>query len=131
MSGEGQQHDSGEQHTGVDLANDKPHTNDNASSTSGELPVDATTATTDADYSNNNNNNTSSTSSQMAKGLSSTISTIIRDFDTQAQHTSRSQHQLSSAIDRLTNGNRSYTVFTEIRVYVNHVFISKLCTRSN
>ncbi|KAI3703746.1 hypothetical protein L1987_73940 [Smallanthus sonchifolius] len=39
----------------------------------------------------------------MAKGLSYTISTIIRDFDSQAQQTSRSQDQLSSAIDRLTN----------------------------
>ncbi|XP_076933042.1 uncharacterized protein LOC143598795 [Bidens hawaiensis] len=45
----------------------------------------------------------SNRSSQMAKGLSYTVSSIIRDFETQAQHTSRTQHQLSSAIDRLTN----------------------------
>ncbi|KAK1417964.1 hypothetical protein QVD17_27100 [Tagetes erecta] len=101
MSDEVQQYVSGEEHTGVDFVNDKPHSNDNASATSGELPVEATTVTADAN--DRNNNSTSSTSSQMAKGLSSTISTIIRDFDTQAQYTSRSQDQLSSAIDRLTN----------------------------
>ncbi|KAI3828397.1 hypothetical protein L1987_02498 [Smallanthus sonchifolius] len=98
MSDEGRQYDSGEEQTGVNLANDKPYSNNKAPATASELPEEATTATTDVDDSKNNN-----TSSQMAKGLSYTISTIIRDFDSQAQHTSRSQDQLSSAIDRLTN----------------------------
>ncbi|KAI3703741.1 hypothetical protein L1987_73935 [Smallanthus sonchifolius] len=98
MSDEGRQYDSGEEQTCVNLANDKPYSNNKAPATSSELPEEATTATTDVDDSKNNN-----TSSQMAKGLSYTISTIIRDFDSQAQQTSRSQDQLSSAIDRLTN----------------------------
>ncbi|XP_024960653.1 uncharacterized protein LOC112501200 [Cynara cardunculus var. scolymus] len=66
---------------------------DEASTTANDHQEEATTAVS-AD---------SSMSSSMAKGLSYTISTIIRDFDCQAQHTSRSQDQLSSAIDRLTD----------------------------
>ncbi|KAI7741024.1 hypothetical protein M8C21_011954 [Ambrosia artemisiifolia] len=98
MSDDGRQYDSGEQHTG-DL---NPNSTDN-------LPSEATTVTTTVDDSNNNdnnnnnNNNNPSTSSQMAKGLSYTISSIINDFEAQAQQTYRSQDQLSSAIDRLTN----------------------------
>ncbi|XP_061344621.1 uncharacterized protein LOC133290538 [Gastrolobium bilobum] len=38
----------------------------------------------------------------LAKGLSSILSTVIRDFDCRAQETLRSQDHLSSAIDRLT-----------------------------
>ncbi|KAI4333354.1 hypothetical protein L6164_018180 [Bauhinia variegata] len=38
----------------------------------------------------------------LAKGLSSVLSTVIRDFDCRAQETLKSQDQLSSAIDRLT-----------------------------
>ncbi|KAL8209818.1 hypothetical protein R6Q57_006550 [Mikania cordata] len=94
MSDEGRPYDSGEEHPGVNPLND----NDNASATADEIPA---TATTNGDDSKNNNR--SPTSSQMAKGLSYTISAIIRDFDTQARQTSRSQDQLSSAIDRLTN----------------------------
>ncbi|KAJ0671730.1 hypothetical protein HanOQP8_Chr13g0488931 [Helianthus annuus] len=104
MSDEAQYSDSGEHHTTV---TDNPNSNTKASATVDDLPPEPTTTVTTADDDTNNNNN-SSTSSQMANGLSYTISTIIRDFDTQAQHTSRSQDQLSSAIDRLTNGNRSY-----------------------
>ncbi|MFS7928886.1 putative snapin/Pallidin/Snn1 [Helianthus anomalus] len=99
MSDEAQYSDSGEHHTTV---TDNPNSNSKASATVDDLPTEPTTTVTTADDDTNNNNN-SSTSSQMANGLSYTISTIIRDFDTQAQHTSRSQDQLSSAIDRLTN----------------------------
>ncbi|KAJ1430716.1 Snapin/Pallidin/Snn1 [Sesbania bispinosa] len=38
----------------------------------------------------------------LAKGLSSMLSTVIRDFDSRAQQTLMSQHHLSSTIDRLT-----------------------------
>ncbi|KAK7243940.1 hypothetical protein RIF29_38754 [Crotalaria pallida] len=38
----------------------------------------------------------------LAKGLSSILSTVIKDFDFRAQQTLNSQDQLSSAIDRLT-----------------------------
>lgn len=40
----------------------------------------------------------------LAKGLSSMLSTIIRDFDFRAQQTLMSQNHLSSSIDRLTGG---------------------------
>lgn len=40
--------------------------------------------------------------SDLAKGLSSIISTVIRDFDSRAEETIRSQVQLSFSIDRLT-----------------------------
>ncbi|GLT55303.1 hypothetical protein SLA2020_284400 [Shorea laevis] len=43
-------------------------------------------------------------SDAVAKGLSSTLATVIRDFDSRAQNTLRSQDQLSFAIDRLTRG---------------------------
>ncbi|KAL8135459.1 uncharacterized protein LOC141724322 [Apium graveolens] len=39
--------------------------------------------------------------SDLAKGLSSIISSVITDFDSRAQQTILSQHQLSSSIDRL------------------------------
>lgn len=48
------------------------------------------------------NNDTSNSS--LAKGLSSIISSIIREFDNGAAATSRSQDQLSSTLDRLTGG---------------------------
>ncbi|XP_027343841.1 LOW QUALITY PROTEIN: uncharacterized protein LOC113856286 [Abrus precatorius] len=38
----------------------------------------------------------------LAKGLSSMLSSVIRDFDCRAQQTLKSQDHLSSAIDRLT-----------------------------
>ncbi|KAG5598099.1 hypothetical protein H5410_039331 [Solanum commersonii] len=46
------------------------------------------------------NNDTSN--SALAKGLSTIISSIIREFDDSAAATSRSQNQLSSTLDRLT-----------------------------
>lgn len=48
------------------------------------------------------NNDTSS--SALAKGLSTIISSLIREFDDSAAATSRSQDQLSSTLDRLTGG---------------------------
>ncbi|XP_059440772.1 uncharacterized protein LOC132173326 isoform X1 [Corylus avellana] len=41
-------------------------------------------------------------SDAVARGLSSTLATVIRDFDSRAQDTIGSQDQLSSALDRLT-----------------------------
>lgn len=40
----------------------------------------------------------------LAKGLSSILSSVIRDFDFRAQQTLMSQNHLSSSIDRLTGG---------------------------
>lgn len=40
----------------------------------------------------------------VAKGLSTMLSTIIRDFDCRAQETFKSQDQLLFALDRLTRG---------------------------
>lgn len=48
--------------------------------------------------------------SDIAKGLSSIISSVITLFDSRAQQTILSQHQLSSSIDRLTRGNPLFTV---------------------
>lgn len=86
MSGERPPYDSGEE--------------DKVSAMSNDSPVEETTAVIGGDDSKTDNR-----SSSLAKGLSYTISSIIRDFDSQAQLTSRSQDQLSSAIDRLTGGN--------------------------
>ncbi|CAH1450821.1 unnamed protein product [Lactuca virosa] len=99
MSDEGRQYDSGEEHTG-DVVKGNPYDKNIASDTANELPEEATTSATDGVDSKNDN--IASTSSSLGKGLSYTISTIIRDFDSQAQQTSRSQDQLSSSIDRLT-----------------------------
>ncbi|XP_023757306.1 uncharacterized protein LOC111905816 [Lactuca sativa] len=99
MSDEGRQYDSGEEHTG-DVVKGKPNDKNIASDTTNELPEETTTSA--ADGGDSKNDNIASTSSSLGKGLSYTISTIIRDFDSQAQQTSRSQDQLSSSIDRLT-----------------------------
>lgn len=44
-------------------------------------------------------------SEALAKGLSSTLATIIKEFDAKAQQTFTSQDQLSQSLDRLTRGN--------------------------
>lgn len=46
-----------------------------------------------------------SNSSAVAEGLYSLISSVITDFDSAAQATSRSQDHLSSSLDRLTAGS--------------------------
>ncbi|KAM7479264.1 hypothetical protein LguiA_027477 [Lonicera macranthoides] len=63
---------------------------------------EATTANGDTTTATNNTTTSDSTSSSMAKGLSSIISSVLRDFDSQAQDTVRSQDHLSFALDRLT-----------------------------
>ncbi|XP_050370364.1 uncharacterized protein LOC126788417 [Argentina anserina] len=55
-----------------------------------------------ADQTENQKNKTAMGSEALAKGLSSTLVTIIKDFDSKAQQTFSSQHQLSEALDRLT-----------------------------
>lgn len=68
-------------------------------------PPDADAEATTANGDNTTNNNpTSDSTSSMAKGLSSIISSVLRDFDSQAQDTVRSQNHLSFALDRLTRG---------------------------
>ncbi|CAK9157784.1 unnamed protein product [Ilex paraguariensis] len=57
------------------------------------------TTANDDDAGNTINNGSESS---LANGLSSVISSIIRDFDSRAEATVRSQDQLSYAIDRLT-----------------------------
>lgn len=47
----------------------------------------------------------------VAKGLSSMLSNIIRDFDSKADDTLKSQSQLSSSLDRLTSGRIIFTWF--------------------
>lgn len=67
-------------------------------------PPDADAEATTANGDNTTNNPTSDSTSSMAKGLSSIISSVLRDFDSQAQDTVRSQDHLSFALDRLTRG---------------------------
>ncbi|XP_050279454.1 uncharacterized protein LOC126720728 [Quercus robur] len=50
----------------------------------------------------NDNQNSQAESEAVAKGISSTLGTVISDFDSRAQATLTSQDQLSSSIDRLT-----------------------------
>lgn len=45
-----------------------------------------------------------SSSDAVSRGLSSTLATVIRDFDSRAEDALRSQDQLSSALHRLTRG---------------------------
>ena len=52
----------------------------------------------------NDNRNSQPESDAVAKGISSTLGTVISDFDSRAQATLTSQDQLSSSIDRLTRG---------------------------
>lgn len=63
--------------------------------------LDVATATSIAVNGDSSPNNTSPIS-PISKALSSIISSVIRDFDTQAEATIRSQDHLSFAIDRLT-----------------------------
>lgn len=46
-------------------------------------------------------------SEALAKALSSTLTTVIKEFDSKAQQTSTSQDQLSQSLDRLTRGNQT------------------------
>lgn len=84
------------------------------------------------------NNGTSE--SDLAKGLSSIISSVITDFDSRAQQTILSQHQLSSSIDRLTRGsfqNFSFklllpnryvlTLFNYLLEYHGVIYIFSVC----
>lgn len=52
----------------------------------------------------NSEPNVNGRSDALAKGLSSMLTTVIRDFDSKAQDTLGSQDQLSSALERLTRG---------------------------
>ncbi|KAK7819889.1 hypothetical protein CFP56_039459 [Quercus suber] len=54
----------------------------------------------------NDNPNSQPESEAVAKGISSTLGTVISDFDSRAQATLTSQDQLSSSIDRLTKPKR-------------------------
>jgi len=65
----------------------------------------------------NDNQNSQAESEAVAKGISSTLGTVISDFDSRAQATLTSQDQLSSSIDRLTRGY----------FLLGHVSFSQIC----
>ena len=65
----------------------------------------------------NDNQNSQAESEAVAKGISSTLGTVISDFDSRAQATLTSQDQLSSSIDRLTRGY----------FLLGHVSLSQIC----
>ncbi|XP_021675518.2 uncharacterized protein LOC110661243 isoform X2 [Hevea brasiliensis] len=50
----------------------------------------------------NTENEINKSSDALAKGLSTMLASLIRDFDSKAQDTLKSQDQLNSALDRLT-----------------------------
>ncbi|XP_060189046.1 uncharacterized protein LOC132617993 [Lycium barbarum] len=60
------------------------------------------TTTIPADCGGDGVNNNDTSNSPLAKGLSTIISSIIKEFDDSAAATCRSQDQLSSTLDRLT-----------------------------
>lgn len=49
-------------------------------------------------------------SSEVAKGLSTMLSSVIRDFDSRAEDTIRSQDQLCFALNRLNRGSHLYAL---------------------
>ena len=69
-----------------------------------------------------------SQSESIAKGLSSTLTTVISDFDSRAQDTLKSQDHLSSAIDRLTRGLCFYFFYLLVCLsyFVQYVFLDEL-----
>ncbi|KAK9674296.1 hypothetical protein RND81_12G224200 [Saponaria officinalis] len=70
----------------------------------GDLHPQHVEASSKIDSNDDNINNTTTTSTDvLAKGISSIISSVIRDFDSSALATSHSQLHLSSALDRLTS----------------------------
>ncbi|VFQ91709.1 unnamed protein product [Cuscuta campestris] len=64
-----------------------------------ELPSDATSI---VDDNAGDSNSSASTSSPIGEALTALLSSVIREFDGRADATSRSQDQLSLALDRLT-----------------------------
>ncbi|KAL2943560.1 Proline--tRNA ligase [Bienertia sinuspersici] len=50
-------------------------------------------------------NNINGSAEALAKGISTMLSSVIRDFDSKAEDASRSQNKLFSALDRLTTGS--------------------------
>ncbi|KAA8523466.1 hypothetical protein F0562_009889 [Nyssa sinensis] len=66
-----------------------------------EIP-EPTIGTTTTSTSNIDDAINDSSDSSLSRGLSSILSSVIRDFDFRAEETVRSQDQLSFAIDRLT-----------------------------
>lgn len=58
----------------------------------------------DSNESTGGSGNNRTSESDLGKGVSSIISTLITDFDSRAQQTILSQDQLSFSIDRLTGG---------------------------
>ncbi|KAF9606819.1 hypothetical protein IFM89_029276 [Coptis chinensis] len=48
------------------------------------------------------------TSDVLAKGVSSLLGSVMKDFDTKAENTLKSQDHLSFSIDRLTRENGAY-----------------------
>ncbi|KAH7860612.1 hypothetical protein Vadar_015564 [Vaccinium darrowii] len=65
-------------------------------------PNSTTTPADNHDGDDDDAANACDSSSVVARGLSSMLSSVIRDFDSRAEETGRSQDQLSFAIDRLT-----------------------------
>lgn len=55
-------------------------------------------------------NMNSGNSTALANGLSSMLINIIRDFDSKADDTLKSQSELSSSLDRLTTGRITFTL---------------------
>ena len=68
---------------------------------------------------NDGNEGTSSEESSLGRCLSTLISTIIQDFDNRAEHTLRSQDQLSFALHRLTAGSLFFSFYSPSSFLLN------------
>lgn len=69
-----------------------------------------------------NDDETNTSTSPMGIGLSTLISSVIREFDSRADATSRSQDQLSFALDRLTGGQMPQFLAISYCFYFDYCF---------
>ncbi|KAH9627045.1 hypothetical protein KSS87_023733 [Heliosperma pusillum] len=70
---------------------------------SAELTINGDPNVIDTNNDNITDPNTNTSTRIIANGVSSIISSVIKDFDSAAASTSNSQHHLSSSLDRLTS----------------------------
>ncbi|KAF3948909.1 hypothetical protein CMV_025145 [Castanea mollissima] len=85
----------------MEEASDNNHNNNN-NNVGDSTTDDESTCVAVQNQNQNDNRNSQPESDAVAKGISSTLGTVISDFESRAQATLTTQDQLSSSIDRLT-----------------------------
>ncbi|KAM3684323.1 hypothetical protein ACJW31_11G035100 [Castanea mollissima] len=86
----------------MEEASDNNHNNNNNVGDSTTDDESTCVAVQNQNQNQNDNRNSQPESDAVAKGISSTLGTVISDFESRAQATLTTQDQLSSSIDRLT-----------------------------